>query len=300
MAIFFAVWEAIEALKPLADLAGPGTRGQLLGGFAGSQVDNLLERFAWQPGALIERITRMGPELLAWFAGANQADAGIPVTNRPWLTWVGGVLVALALGRLLFLLMKGSSVQSHAAIDNVALRARSQVRRAPFAFYILGVGLVAVAAFVAGKPVLNGYSRYVVLGALVPVGLTASVLAVEWRPAVQRFVVATVLIWTALSIGDHAKLLASVVHNPPASPNRQIADRLVERRIPVAAAGYWRAYVIAFLAREQVRVASNDWVRIQKYQELFADHLPEAVVISESPCVGGDGEQVAALYLCKP
>jgi hypothetical protein len=298
IAIFFAVWESIEALKPLADLAGPGTRGQLLGGFAGSQVYNLLERFAWQPEALAERVVRMGPELLAWFAGANQADAGIPVTNRPWLTWTSGVLVALATGRLLFLMMKGSSDQSDRARGTLAQRLRSQVRRAPFAFYILGVGIVAVAAFVAGKPVLNGYSRYVVLGALVPVGLTASVLAVEWRPALRRFVVATVLIWTALSLGDHAKLLASVVRNPPISPNRQIANRLVERRIPVAAAGYWRAYVIAFLAREQVRVASNDWVRIQKYQELFADHLSEAVVISESPCVGG--EPVASLYLCKP
>ena len=90
----------------------------------------------------------------------------------------------------------------------------------------------------------------------------------------QRVVVADrALIWAALSIGDHAKLLVSVVHNPPASPNRQIADRLVERRIPVAAAGYWRAYVIAFLTREEVRVASNDWVRIQKCRELFIDHL---------------------------
>ena len=155
MAIFFAVWEAIEALKPLADLSGPGTRGQLLGGFAGSQVDNLLERFAWQPQALAERVIRMGPELLAWFAGANEADAGIPVTNRPWLTWTSGVLVALTTGRLLFLLMKGSSDQSDRASDTFAQRLRSQVKRAPFAFYILGVGIVAVVAFVAGKPVLN-------------------------------------------------------------------------------------------------------------------------------------------------
>jgi hypothetical protein len=298
MAIFFAVWEAIEALKPLADLAGPGTRGQLLGGFSGSQVDNLLERFAWQPEALAERVTRMGPELVAWFAGANQADAGIPVTNRPWLTWVSGVFVGLAAARLLFLMMNGSSGASDRAADTLAQRLRSQVRRAPFAFYILGVGIVAIVAFVAGKPVLNGYSRYVLLGALLPVGLAASVLAIEWRPALRRFVVVTVLIWTALSIGDHAKLLAGVVHNPPASPNRQVADRLVERGISFAAAGYWHAYVISFLAREQVRVASNDWVRIEKYQELFIDHLSEAVMISESPCDGG--EAVGSLYLCKP
>jgi hypothetical protein len=252
MAIFFAVWEAIEALKPLADLAGPGTRGQLLGGFSGSQVDNLLERFAWQPEALAERVTRMGPELLAWFAGANQADAGIPVTNRPWLTWVSGAFVGLATVRLLFLMVKGSKSASDRAADTLAQRVRSQVKRAPFAFYILGVGIVAVVAFVAGKPVLNGYSRYVLLGVLVPIGLTASVLAVEWRPPIQRVVVVTVLIWTALSIGDHTKLLAGVVHNPPASPNRQIADRLVERGISFAAAGYWHAYVVSFLARECV------------------------------------------------
>ena len=66
MAIFFAVWEAIEALKPLADLAGPGTRGQLLGGFSGSQVDNLLGGVS--PGSLKRWLSvsiRMGPELLA-------------------------------------------------------------------------------------------------------------------------------------------------------------------------------------------------------------------------------------------
>jgi hypothetical protein len=172
------------------------------------------------------------------------------------------------------------------------------VIRAPFAFYILGVGIVAVVAFVAAKPVLHPYSRYVVLGVLIPVGLTATLLALERRHAVQRIVIVAVVMWTALMLGDHATLLARIVRNPPASPNRQIADRLVERRIPVASSGFRRAYVIAFLAGEQVRVASTDWVRIQKYQELFADHLSEAVVISESPCVGG--EPVASLYLCKP
>jgi hypothetical protein len=128
--------------------------------------------------------------------------------------------------------------------------------------------------------------------------LTATLLALERRPALQHVVIVAVVMWTALMLGDHATFLASVVRNPPPSPYRQIADRLVEKRIPVAVAGYWRAYVIAFLARERVRVASNDWVRIQEYQELFADHLSEAVVISESPCVGG--EPVASLYLCKP
>jgi hypothetical protein len=297
-AIFFAVWEAIEALKPFADLVGPGSRGQLIGGFAGSQVDNLLARVAWQPEALAERVMRMAPELVAWFAGSNPGYAGLPIANRPWLTWISGGLVGLATGRLLFLLTIGAARSSAPGVETRVQRLRAQVIRAPFAFYILGVGIVAVVAFVAAKPVLHPYSRYVVLGVLIPVGLTATLLALERRHALQRIVIVAVMMWTALTLGDHATLLAGVVRNPPASPNRQIADRLVERRIPVAAAGYWRAYIIAFLAREQVRVASNDFVRIQKYQELFADHLSEAVVISESPCVGG--EPVASLYLCKP
>ena len=64
------------------------------------------------------------------------------------------------------------------------------------------------------------------------------------------------------------------------------------------AAGYWHAYVIAFLTGERVRVASNDLVRIQEYQDLFIEQLSRAVMISERPCP--DGEAVASLYLCKP
>ena len=174
IAIFFAVWETIETLKPFADLAGPGTRGQLIGGFAGSQLDTLMDRFAWQPGTLTERVTSVGPQLVAWFAGAHQADAGIPVADRPWLAWIGDVLLLVATGRLLWLVTWGSSGGSKTERDTIGRRLRAQVRRAPFAFYILGVGIVAVEAFVAGKPVLNGYTRYVALGALVPVGLAAT------------------------------------------------------------------------------------------------------------------------------
>ena len=60
---------------------------------------------------------------------------------------------------------------------------RDQIARAPFAWYLLGVGATAVAVFLAGKPILTGYSRYVTLGLLIPVGLTAALLALEPRPA---------------------------------------------------------------------------------------------------------------------
>ena len=79
---------------------------------------------------------------------------------------------------------------------------------------------------------------------------------------------------------------------------REITEHLVSRRIPVAAAGYWRAYAITFLAQERVRVASNDFVRIQEYQDLLLQHLNDAVILSETACPGG--ERVLGWYLCRP
>ena len=297
MVVFFAVWESIEALKPFADFTGPGTRGQLLGGFSGSQVGNLLDRFNYQPGsALIERLTRLGPQLLAWFAGASQVDTSLPLGDRPWLVWVAGLCILLAAGRLVWLTMPFDATTHR---DRSLVRSvRDQIARAPFAWYLLGVGATAVAVFLAGKPILNGYSRYVTLGLLVPVGLTAAVLALETRRASRWLVTTVVIAWGILAIVDHTRVLATVIHQPPSYPAREIADRLVERHVPVAAAGYWQAYEITFLARERVRVASRDFVRIQQYQDLFIERLRDALVIQENPCPGG--ERVAAWYLCSP
>ena len=55
----------------------------------------------------------------------------------------------------------------------------ARVRAANFALYLTLVGALAIGFFVAGKPVLFGYSRYVLLGIVFPIGLTASLLALE-------------------------------------------------------------------------------------------------------------------------
>ena len=68
--------------------------------------------------------------------------------------------------------------------------------------------------------------------------------------------------------------------------------------MPAASAGYWQAYEITFLARERLRVASRDFVRIQEYQDLYIERMREAVVIQENPCPGG--ERIAKWYLCEP
>ena len=296
MAMFFAVWESIEALMPFADLAGPGTRGQLLGGFSGSQIGNLVDRFNGRPGEIFERITRLGPALLAWFAGGAQVDTGLPIPERPWLVWLVGACLLAATGRLLMLLLRPDP---GARRDRSFMRQlRTQIARAAFAWYMLGVGAVAAVAFIAGKPVLGGYSRYAILGLLIPVGLTAAILALEPHRMVRR--VATVLVvgWAALAVVDNVRVLATNIRQPAANPVRELADRLVERHVPVASGGYWEAYITTFIAQERVRVASSDVVRIQEYQQLFFERLGDARLLQHGPCPGG--ERVATWYLCNP
>jgi hypothetical protein len=285
--VFFATWESIEALKPFADYGGPGTRGQLLGGFSGSQIDNLVNRFDWQPAHLVERVTTLTPQILAWLTGARQVETALPIPPRPWLLWSAGVCLLFVTARALTLLFPLKSGTRS-----------SQLARARFPLYILGVGVMSVAAFVAGKPVLEGYSRYVIYGLLVPIGVVSIVLVLEPRAVVRRAVMAATIAWATLAIADHTTVLVEAIRHPPPNPARQVADRLVAKHVPAAASGYWRAYLITFLARERVLVASLDQIRIQEYQDAFASHQQDAVRISDQPCPGG--ELVGRWYLCAP
>jgi hypothetical protein len=77
-----------------------------------------------------------------------------------------------------------------------------------------------------------------------------------------------------------------------------VADQLVSDGISTATAGYWDAYVITFLARERLTVASKDFVRIDEYQETFLERIASAVIISDRPC--GQGRPIGRFYICAP
>jgi hypothetical protein len=269
----------------------------LLGGFAGSQIENLLERFDGRPGEMVERVTKMGPALLAWFVGAVQSDTSPLLPERPWLLWISGACVLSAAGRLVQLTARRAGAWRPRAF---ARQLGAQVAGAPFAWYMLVIGVVALATFMAGKPVLDGYSRYAILGLLIPVGLTAALLALEPLRVARRGVTILVVAWAGLAVVDHVSVLAANIRQPAARPLRELADRLVERQVAVASAGYWEAYAVTFLAQERVRVrvTPSDVVRIQEYQDLFAERFSEALVVEHQPCPGG--ERVARWYLCRP
>ena len=209
--------------------------------------------------------------------------------------WLAGACLLAATGRLVLLLAPHAGAWRDRSF---ARQLGTQVARAPIAFYMVGVGAVAVVAFIAAKPVLAGYSRYAILGLLIPVGLTAAILALEPHRVVRRAATVLVIGWAVLAVIDNVRVLAMHIRQPVANPVRELADRLVERHVPVASAGYWDAYITTFIAQERVRVASSDFVRIQEYQQLFFERLSDARLLQHGPCPGG--EQVARWYLCSP
>ena len=138
LVMFLAVWETVEALIPFADLEGPGTRG-LPGGFADSQIGNLVGRFNGRPAQLLDRIRSMGPALLAWFVGGAQFETSMPLPDRPWLVWLSAACLLSAAARVI-VVIAGRAVAARGAswIDAV----RAAVADARFGWYLLGVGTV--------------------------------------------------------------------------------------------------------------------------------------------------------------
>ena len=96
--MFLAVWEGIQALQPYADLMGPGTRGQLLGGFAGSQMDNLMGSVSVEASTIRSRVEAMIRLHLPRLLGVTVYENGARRV-RPSLGWLLAVGVAAALFR---------------------------------------------------------------------------------------------------------------------------------------------------------------------------------------------------------
>jgi hypothetical protein len=291
--MFFVVSESISALMPFADLAGPGTHGDLLRGFSGSAVGNLVDRFNGRPAEFGGRVAALVPAMFQWFVGTAQVESSFPVRDHPWVAWLAATLFVAVAARLLFLLTATGERDDRRSVVQAV---RDGIARAPFAWYLLGTGLVAVASFIAAKPSLAGYSRYAMLGLLTPIGVTAAILALEPHAAVRRTAIALIAAWAVLAVTDDVTVLRATMRQPPPNPIRELANTLIARQIPVAAGGYWDAYITTFVAQERVLVASNDFVRIQEYQDALADHIRDARIVSLRPCAGG--ERVARWYLC--
>ena len=277
-AAFAVVWLAVLAVRPLADLAGPGTRGRAAG-WETSTVGNLTQRIridvAAMPSGMATLISRDVPAL----AGGRPIESNIA---RQGHAWVGAMLGVAAVAFVI-------------RVGWLASRMRVPLVRASLGWYLLGVGLMAVAGYALTRPVDVVVGRYLLLALYVPVGATAVWLALEPQRLVRWAVVAMVIVWTAAAGVDtwrHYDRFAGT-----RDPMLDIIAALDARGITVAKAQYWRAYKLTFMTQERIRVASTDVVRIEEYQRLAEAEGERLTLLQRDPCPGGT--LAGGMYLCQ-
>jgi hypothetical protein len=168
--------------------------------------------------------------------------------------------------------------------------ARDRLRHASFALYL---GLIAIGAFaVYGldrriDPINVPLLRYVLFGLLLPIALFAAFFIAERSRVWVTIVISSVAIWSAFTLRDNVLLIREYRAAPPPNEFRMLADYLVAHRIPYGYAMYWDCYIVDFLSREQVILASTDVIRIDAYQRLVDPNEKTAVVIEREPCMSG-------------
>jgi hypothetical protein len=278
---FFAVWEGINALKPYADLKGPGTRGQLLDGFAGSQLADVSARTSVSLSEAPARLAATVQQLVARLMNA-QPIGGVAAQGHAWLAWLLVIAGAAIVIRIAWLLRR-NGLQAAA--------------RAGFAWYLAGVGLVAIVAYAAAKIPADGTIRYLLLALLLPIGLVAALLSMETARTIRGAAAALVIGWAVVASVDNAAYIRRYASGGEPNLMRDLADALAARHVDVVEADYWRAYKLTFLTREHIVAASTDFVRIAEYQTKAAAAGDQLRRVQSQSCAGG--EHVASFFLCR-
>ena len=285
------VFAALQSLKPYADIMGPGTAGMPVPDRPQDNITQLVNRVEFDGAALPRRIVALTTNLFPLLLGVS--------TQKPTVFAIGSDIpvgwaeLALPLAAITVLLVVGS------------IWARAWRVGPPgtlgFPLFLILVGIQAALAYAVTREPSVYLLRYALLALMLPMGL-AAVLLQAWRPAALQIGTAVVLsVLAGASAIDHARVIH---HSYQRSAPLRFADaaaRLQARGITTGRAGYWRAYAIAFLTRERVRLTSTEVLRIQEYEDLADAAAPHVLQLQEVPCSAGvPEERVGAWFLCGP
>jgi hypothetical protein len=159
-----------------------------------------------------------------------------------------------------------------------------------FAAYLAWIGLFTASVYPLSCAVTFGAPpilRYLLLGLLLPVGIAGLYFQRERSVRLRSAAAAVFVVWSAVNLIDHARVIREAAVRPPLNEHRVLADFLVAQRIRYARAAYWDAYIVDFLSRERVIVTSWDVMRIEDYQRQVDQHAAEAWLLERLPCDGG-------------
>jgi hypothetical protein len=288
---FVAVFQGVSALKPHADLMGPGSAGVPVSAGSADQgnVAQLLARADVRADALPTRFKALVSEYLPMIAGLQ--------SFRPYLISIGSdahvgweellpVVAIVVVVLMIWWLME-------------AVR-RRPMSHVSFPIFLIVVGLQAAVAYALTRDLSMFTFRYGLLALFLPVGGAALVMQRE-RPMPMRVAGAALAgLLAAAALVDHVTVLQRSSFAPPPPRFVPLAQRLEERGVYLARAGYWRSYVVTFLTQERVIVASNEIQRIREYQQKVDAASEGVATIQESPC---DGQRafdiVGPWHLCQ-
>ena len=283
-----ATWQSVQALRPYSDPAGPGTRGRVVSG--GDGVGSVTERIEFVASELPDRLRVMTGRHLPSMIGARRVDSPIARQGYDWLFWpLTFTLVAGLLTGARQLLREGWWAAWRSDVTNG--------HPSHFPIFLMGVGITATLGYVVTRPSDHFLDRYMLLAMYLPVGAAAMVFVASRHAVVRMAVVAAVALLAVGSAADHARQVARYWGGRQPNELRVVADGLVARGITVASAGYWRAYKLTFLTGERVKIAANDYLRIEEYQRLADAEGDRLITIQEEPCPTAD--RIGGWYLCR-
>jgi hypothetical protein len=281
--------QGINALKPRADLLGPGSAGVAVSPERRDNVSLLLERTNVNAAALPARFRALATGYLPLLIGLDDLRPNlISIGSDAHVGWPELALpVAIVLAILLAWLI-GETLWRR-RLDGVA-----------FPTYLLLVGAEAAVSYALTRDLRIFTFRYGLLALFLPVAIAGLALQ-DSRPVLMRAIAGVLFgVLAGAALIDHVTVLQRARTAPPPARLAPIADRLVARGVRVARSDYWRAYAVTFLAGERVKVATRDVQRILEYELLAGAAGSGVVTIQPTPCDGQPPiDIVGEWHLCR-
>ena len=276
--VFAAVWDLVRILQPYSSTHGPGSPAGLLAGAPGSLATvstfaNFSVARLWSDVRSLAGVQL--PDLLNLRVQDVSGAAG-PVSSLQGAAWLGPVLLVTL------------AVPLVAAAVRLGRRPREWASPAvTFPLYLVLVGAQAALVYAAarGDAMSIHTQRYMLLALLVPVGVSALVVATVPRRSLKAVALAGVLTWAAVTASDTARLVGAFVSHPPPDRRTALVNELVRRGVRYGTADYWDAFAVTFAGGEQVRLASGI-SRVVEYERLVSAHEDEALSLKRRRCEG--------------
>jgi hypothetical protein len=252
----------------------------LSGGALALQAASLRNQMCFDAGWFPRARSLVTEALPVLFGGApiglQRLRMNTPLVTGHW--WVGGLVAA-------------TLVVTVARIVATSGIRRERAPESGFGVYLAWIGAFTASAYPLSCNVIPGMPpllRYLLLAILLPVGCAAIFFSRGTPPTLRAAVATMFVVWAGVNLFDNVRLVAASIAHPPVSEHRVLADYLIGHRIRYARAIYWDAYILDFLTRERVTVASVDIVRIADYQRQVDEHADSAVRLERLPCEGGE------------